>query len=362
MAAIETYDDVRGLDDVELRRLLEDGRPEQRVWAIWALALRSAKHAGAADRGNPTVEELAHRQEPDPGVRRNLAVVLAGHGQLDLLVALARRDPAPEVRAAAMQLATRFAIDGKLPPSLVIERGTSDTAEVRMAILGTVFAGAPRWLVELALRLLEDREADVRFEAFEALLRAGDDAPALLWLEEIPEAEARITLMRWSARSPGTTNRIRQCAETLAPASRRLRRLFVESVRVATWRDLAPVIGDEPGLIRALARRDATAFTEIPLTTLLHATLREPSDAWIFMIRDRIAALSPEGDPYPDADDLASLLHGYRELCARRISELDTQLEALHHNAESDDDHGALQDTRTAFEAALEDASRLLVH
>ncbi len=354
MAAIETYDDVRDLDETELRRLLEDGRPEQRVWAIWALALRSASN----------VDELAHRQEPDAGVRRNLAVVLAGHGQLDLLVALARRDPAPEVRAAAMQLATRFAIDGKLPPSLVIERGMSDTAEVRIAILGTIFAGSPRWLVELALRLLEDREADVRFEAFEALLRGGDPAPALLWLEEVPEAEARITLMRWTARSPGSGNRVLECAATLAHASRRLRRLLVESVRVATWHDLAPVIGDEPGLIRALARRDPAAFADIPLATLLRATLREPSDAWIFMIRDRIAALPPDADAYPDGDDLASLLHGYRELCARRLSEIDTQLEALHRDEpdRDDDDHAAIRDMRTAFEAAIEDASRLLVH
>src|SRR5258706_9012200 len=102
MAAIDRFEDVRSLTDEELRTLLDRGRPEERVWAIWALALRSAD-----------IAELGARNEPDPGVRRNLAVVLAGHGQLDLLVALAKRDPAPEVRAAAMQLVTRFALDNK---------------------------------------------------------------------------------------------------------------------------------------------------------------------------------------------------------------------------------------------------------
>src|SRR6185503_4503906 len=160
MAALDSFDAVRELGDVELHALLDAGRPEQRVWAIWALALRSAD-----------VGELGARVEPDAGVRRNLAVVLAGHGQLDLLVALAKRDPAPEVRAAAMQLVSRFAIDGKLPSALVTERVTGDGSEVRIAVLGTIFGGAPAWLVELAQKLLEDVDSDVRYEAFEALLR-----------------------------------------------------------------------------------------------------------------------------------------------------------------------------------------------
>src|ERR1700728_3915308 len=96
----ERYDDVRSLSPRELHVLLERGRPEERVWAIWALALASAPN----DLG-----ELVRRSEPDAGVRRNLAVVLAGHGELDLLVALATRDPAAEVRAAGMQLVARFA-------------------------------------------------------------------------------------------------------------------------------------------------------------------------------------------------------------------------------------------------------------
>src|SRR5258706_6984832 len=224
---IEKFEDVRELGEAELRELLEHGRPEERVWAIWALALRSSDHVAA----------LVRREEPDAGVRRNLAVLLAGHGELDLLVALARRDPAAEVRAAAMQIVARMALDDKLPSALVIERTTSDSQEVRIAVLGVVFAGAPRWLLDLAIGLLEDRDADVRYEAFEALVRAGEPAHALAWLEETPEADARIVLMRWTARTPGgnerPAERMRACAEVLASASRRLRRLLVESVRLA---------------------------------------------------------------------------------------------------------------------------------
>src|SRR5690606_11352908 len=113
-------------------------------------------------------------------------------GHYDLLVALAKRDPAPLVRAAAMQLIARIAIDGKLPIEIVRERATSDTGEVKAAVLGTIFGGAPDWLVELAELLLDDRDPDVRYEAFEALVRAGRDGRARMWLEEAPEAETRL--------------------------------------------------------------------------------------------------------------------------------------------------------------------------
>ena len=338
-----SFEDVRELGESELRALLDRGRPEERVWAIWALALRS----GGADVG-----ELAARAEPEAGVRRNLATVLAGHGHLELLAARAHKDPAPEVRGAAMALVARLAIDGKLPPTLVEERALADAPEVRTAILGTIFASAPGWLADIAERLLDDRDPDVRYEAFEALVRAGRVDVALLWLEEIPEPEARLTLMRWSARG-----RTRACADHLARASRRLRRMLVESVRVAAWDDLAPAVADDPALIRALARRNAHAFDQMPLALLIRATLREPSDAWIIMVRDRLQGLDAPGD-------IAHLLHDYRELCARRLAELPTQMSSLRKvgsdaaRAELE----ALDDERSALETALEAAARLVVH
>jgi hypothetical protein len=343
MAAIECFEDVRDLGDAELKALLEAGRPEQRVWAIWALALRSAD-----------VAELGARVEPDAGVRRNLAVVLAGHGQLDLLVALAKRDPAPEVRAAAMQLVARLAIDGKLPAALVGERVTGDGSEVRIAVLGTVFAGAPPWLADIAHKLLEDADSDVRYEAFEALVRVGANEPALMWLEEAPEAEARLTLMRWSARG-----RVRACAELLVRASRRMRRLLIESVRVASWQDLAPAVGDETPLIRALARRNPNVFDEMPLGSLIRATLREPNIAWLAMVRDRLALLDT-----PHEHDVVEQLHDLRELCAERVTALTKAIHELRKQRDDETAHeiALLEDQRIVLESALEHASRMLVH
>jgi hypothetical protein len=343
MPAFESFEQVRALGEPELRALLERGRPEQRVWAIWALALRSA-----------SVSELGERIEPDAGVRRNLAVVLAGHGELDLLVALAKKDPAPEVRAAAMQLVSRLAIDGKLPASLVAERVIADGAEVRLSVLGTVFAGAPPWLADIAHKLLDDADGDVRYEAFEALVRIGATDHALMWLEEAPEAEARLSLMRWSARG-----RVRACAELLARASRRMRRLLIECVRTATWDDLAPAIAGETALIRALARRNPNVFDEMPLAALMAATMREPNAAWLAMVRDRLAKLEA-----PDDGEVVTMLHDFRELCADRVAALGKAIGELGKQRDEDMEHeiALLEDQRVVLESALDHASRMLVH
>ncbi|MEO6772983.1 MAG: hypothetical protein ABI467_08155, partial [Kofleriaceae bacterium] len=327
------------------------GRPEQRVWAVWALALRSSAGVG----------ELARRDEPDAGVRRTLAVVLAGHGEVELLLALARRDPAPEVRGAAMQLVARFALDGTLPPSIVIERAAADGPEVRIAILGVVFAGAPAWLTELAVGLLDDREPEVRYEAFEALLRAGVRPHALAWLEELPEGEARIALMRWTARAPGgnerPAERVRACATVLAQTSRRVRRLLIECVRVATWHELAPVIGEDPSLLTAFTRRGHNAIDEVPTAILMAAQLREPHDTWLHVLRNRIVGLQA-----PDLD-LGPLLPDYLERCNRRLGELDFQLAELRKTGGvADADLEVFEAHRELLAEIGESALRLLVH
>ncbi|MDB4953128.1 MAG: hypothetical protein JWO36_697 [Myxococcales bacterium] len=342
MAGIESFDDVHALEERELKTLLDEGHPEQRVWAIWALALRSTLDASA----------LASRREPDAGVRRNLAVVLAGHGHYDLLVALANRDPAPEVRAAAMQLVVRLAIDGALASVHVTERALKDSAEVRVAVLGCIAEHSPTWVVDLAERMLGDREGEVRYEAFEALLRAGRMPPALMWLEEASEADARLALVRWSGRGD-----LRGCAEALAGSSRRLRNLFVDSVRAATWHDLAPVIGHDPVLIRALAGRNRSAFEQVPLAVLVRAAIKDSSDTWIMLIRDRLAALDAP-------DEVAHVLPEYRDVCSRRIADLDTQVAKLRgqNDDAADSEANMLEDLRLAFEHALDHTSRLLVH
>jgi hypothetical protein len=342
---IDSFDDVRRLTEPELRDLLESGQPEHRVWAIWALALKNGAE----------VDALAQRTEPDPGVRRNFAVVLAGHGHYDVLVALAKRDPAIVVRASAMQLVTRIAVDGKLPHSIVRERVMSDGSDVKIAVLGTITAKAPAWLVEIAEQLLEDADTDVRFEAFEALCRCGRDGTAALWLEETPEAQARMVIIRWTAHG-----RVKPAAAALANASRRLRRLLVESVRVATWHELAPAIGTDILVLRALLKRSPAIVDQVPLALLVRDALEDRHGSWIGLIAARLDSLST-----PDAT-LAPLLPDLCELCSARIGALNMAAAELRGQREQDTyteiDLEQLDDQRAMYERCLEQALRFLVH
>ena len=67
----ETYEQIEALDVDALRDVSVRGDSRERVWASWALGLRCG--ADEADRA------LEH--EPNPGARRHLTIIVAGHGR-----------------------------------------------------------------------------------------------------------------------------------------------------------------------------------------------------------------------------------------------------------------------------------------
>jgi hypothetical protein len=128
-------------------------------------------------------------------------------------------------------------------------------------------------------------------------------------------------------------------------------------VRVATWHDLAPAIGEETALLRAVARRNPNVFDEMPLAPLMRATLHEPNPAWIAMIRDRLARLET-----PDDSEVVALLHDFRELCADRVVALDKAIRELRQQRGEEHEVAILEDQRVVMESALDHASRMFVH
>jgi hypothetical protein len=76
------------------------------------------------------------------------------------------------------------------------------------------------------------------------------------------------------------------------------------------------------------------------------------------MVRDRLAAL-----PSPD-DSIGELLHDFREICARRIGEIDTLSREMRGQRDPQLQHELelLEDQRVALESALDQACRVLVH
>jgi hypothetical protein len=163
---MQEFGETTALSREQLLVQLEQGDARDRAFAMWALALRAAS-------ADPVVNLV--RGEPDPGVRRALAVVLAGHGEIDLLVAMTRHDPNVFVRASTVQILLRFVVAGQAPWSLITER-LGDAPEVRAAVLSQIRPGLPVELFDVAIAALADADANVRREAVETchrLVRAG---------------------------------------------------------------------------------------------------------------------------------------------------------------------------------------------
>ena len=302
-----TFDDVRRLDDRALRELLAGGDAVLRVYAIWTLALR-----GATDL---VIEHLD--EEPSAGVRRHLAIILAGAGAIDLLVALARHDPEPGVRTTAAALVCRLAAGGRVPWAAALEGLDDASSEVRKAVLREL-AGAPIDLVaEPILAAVDDPELDVALEAVEtalALLPATVVAPRLVAkVSEAPPSEARALLERW-ARVDGSP----AVHEALAAAPTKVR-VFAVRVLSTTWNDVAVLAEDPDPEVRAAVQKSFwTRLGTIPMSRLVHwldsdGTWRSAPRA----ISMRLAA----GEDVPE-----SVLAEIRDQAVREIAQIDAFL------------------------------------
>lgn len=89
------FDDVARLPRADIETLLVSSEPFERVYAAWALASMLGEQPDFSAR-------IA--TEPNPGVRRHLAVLLASTGRLDALDVLTAHDPDEHVRAHAIRL------------------------------------------------------------------------------------------------------------------------------------------------------------------------------------------------------------------------------------------------------------------
>ncbi|HEX3766378.1 MAG TPA: hypothetical protein VHW23_47120 [Kofleriaceae bacterium] len=295
-SSIETFEQAKQLDTAALRALLVTDRPEQRVWAMWALALR---HQG--------VPEMIQRTavEPDPGVRRTLAVMLASHGETDLLVALARHDPALVVRASAMQLVTRLAGSGLIDRAVVLEAAQREP-EIRAAILAGIDARAPEFLVAIAMEVLQHGAPELQLDAFEALIRAG--APpamrrALAWLGAASGPLAVEACRRWArAEAPEAVVRV------LTPAPAAMRSVALEALTGASWPVVEPLVADDSAL---LIRAVAVGFA-VPAHLLAHRVLE--LDGWhVPLIAALVRRLRALRVPSPELVPLLPRLHAYCE-------------------------------------------------
>lgn len=152
------HGEVRRQPSTEVRRLLVDGDPRERIWAAWTLGVRDPN----------AHRELAERAcvDPTPGVRRHLAVMMAGFRQADALWTLAH-DSDPRVRATALHWLTRLARPHDLSTwDRIMPRYGHDVPIVRAAIIDGLPVDLPptvddAWPAALTDPALEVRQAAV---------------------------------------------------------------------------------------------------------------------------------------------------------------------------------------------------------
>jgi hypothetical protein len=317
MSSIESFEEAARLDTAALRALLASARPEQRVWAIWALALRLGGD----------IAELARLAtiEPNSGVRRILALVLASHGETDLLVALARHDPDLAVRESAIHHVTRLAAGGAIDPAVVSEAAAT-TPSIQIAILAAIDAHAPDVLVQLAEGLLETADESVQLEAFEALLRV--DTPvgrafATSWLRGADDQLALEACRRWTHAADAE-----EIAGELRLQPARIRGIALRQLHAPPWSAVERLVAHDAGLLAEVVERKDIDLPSQILGTLV---VDEHCRSFVGRLGERLAEL----DDLPW--DFAPLVSDLRRHCGQRMDALEAErvaaeeaLAALH--------------------------------
>lgn len=321
--------ETAGWSAARLHELLETGDAHDRVLAVWALGLRSAA-------GSMMADQL--RSEPDAGVRRALAVVLAGQGEIDLLAAICRHDPSVHVRASAVQMLMRFAVAGRVPWSLVTER-LSDAPEVRAALMSQVDATSPEELRAAAVAGLRDGDALVRREAFETCVKLAltglvDPEQLRGVVDEAAPGERAHALGIWLAASSPEA-----LATILAGGSRPTREQLLRMRPELARTTFAPLLADDVELFQ----RVAGALRLVPADASLRVLVVLVGFGWQYpgSLRELVSRLETVETVPPDL--------------LARLDAIDATLRALvngHALEVEEDDELALYDAEHAAHLA----------
>lgn len=341
---MRSFDDTHEMSDAALRALLVTEDARSRIYAIWALGLRAMLAA-------PFDTQLAG--EPDPGVRRALAVVLAGQGELDLVVALSRHDPDEHVRASVTRLVLRFAKSGHVPWSVVTER-LVDRAAVRAAVLEEIDASDPAELHDLVVNALDDEDESVRRVAVEAAVKlheanAIDGHGLARFFERASPAEVEHALSIWFA-----IGAPRAVARVLAAAPRPVRERALRLRPALAFTELVPLIEHDVELFESLQYPLSLKIRDAPHSLVLRAVARSPQyDSYV---EEAVSRLAAPLEPPPDFEEVWSAI---RTACTMQIAWIDERLTSPERMRyyEYDDDFEDLEAARghlRAHRAALE--------
>jgi len=162
-----SFSDVGRLDANALKALLVAGEPAERVWAAWALGLLHDE-AFARDLRATAAEE------PHPGVRRHLIIILAGAGEHRSVLTMAAHDPDERVRATALQYLARLARPGDDEATDLLARTLATGAPLlQLGCVAGLRPDAPVGLWRAAEDCIASPDRDLRWTAYESVIRQG---------------------------------------------------------------------------------------------------------------------------------------------------------------------------------------------
>lgn len=172
---MNSFAEVALLDEAVLRILLRGESSTHRVWAAWALGMRDGRAMEAESRSRI-------QMEPNPGVRRSLAVMLARDPEA--MTALALDDPNAFVRVTAWRLISQVAsteYHAVLAQRLMSAAQTDVSTDVATACLELLLPLAPFLRSEDVLRCLASDDIAVRVAATELLMAMQAHAVLAVW-------------------------------------------------------------------------------------------------------------------------------------------------------------------------------------
>jgi hypothetical protein len=224
-----------------LRELTTRGDAAERLWSVWALALRQG-------RGATPELRAAIASEPNAGTRSMVATVLAGFGDATTLRSMAARDPSPLVRETACQCLARIAGGDLATIDFLLFRMTHDPSpQVRAAVALELPASAPPVAFQRCATLLQDPDPRVREAATRRLVAHARG------VEHLPENAPEGGLAALAGIDPPRCLRV-------------LDRCIALGIKVK-WAELAPL--------------SATGFADVPVIALLAHDHARPALRWL---------------------------------------------------------------------------------
>jgi hypothetical protein len=198
-------------------------------------------------------------QEPAPGIRCQLVVVLAGLGEHELLRTVALSDPDATVRGTACQYIVRTSPPGAAGArAFALERMSADVPRIGHALLEEVLAGRLALPDEVLAELLAHNSVETRRLALEVLEAQDSLSTAtklgllrLIPIEEDPDVLAGA--MRRLLREGAQVALVGCVAGAPEPRARLVLTALARAGRRFSWRELEPLAQrSEPGLASGL--------------------------------------------------------------------------------------------------------------